>query len=82
MFNLAHVDETSGVFVNSQGNELTWFHPKWTCRSDSDGQNCYNTVFGDGDAFLIGLSTDQHWNGAWCDWHKDVEFPFICEGLI
>ena len=45
------------------------------------GTNLY-TCAGGGDAFLLGLTKNQHWTGAWCDLPKDRKYPFICEGLI
>ena len=79
---LAHVEETSSVFVTSKSTEKTWFHPKWTCGCGDFSDTKHYTCYGGGDAFMIGLSKDSHWNGAWCDWHKESKFNFICEGNI
>ena len=80
---LVHVEETTGVYVNSNsGAEVSWFGPKWTCQcTEGSGTNFY-TCSGGGDAFLLGLTKSQHWTGAWCDFPKDRKYPFICEGLI
>merc|ERR1719342_1272461 len=38
-----------------------WFNPRITCGGDN-----YNSLAGD--AMLMSISTNKHFNGAWCDY--------------
>ena len=81
---IAHVGETPGVYVYENSvSEVTWFGPKWDCGCSAGADGIYfYSCSGGGDAILLGLTKDQHWTGAWCDYPKDRKYPFICEGLI
>ena len=58
------------------GQKVMWFGPKWTCCL---GENpCYHG----GDAMMLGILTDKHANGAWCDYDSTSLRDFICKARI
>jgi len=72
----ANDQASKGVWVHATDNkDVIWFNPRMTCHSDN-----YNSAAGD--AMLMSISTDKHYNGAWCDNPSSSKRNFICEGLI